>query len=72
LLWVCRSGAIGYRTSSAAAVRSGSPEGEDLTAQRRVPVLVHGDEVTDDSNRILEYLDWLDENQDWETAPPAR
>ena len=30
---------------------------EELTGQRWVPVLVHGDEVVHDSHRILEYLD---------------
>lgn len=35
------------------------PEIEDLTGQRWVPVLVHGDEVIHDSHRILEYLDWV-------------
>ena len=36
------------------------PEIEELTGQRWVPVLVHGDEVVHDSHRILEYLDWLE------------
>ena len=36
------------------------PEIEELTGQRWVPVLVHGDEVIHDSHRILEYLDWLE------------
>ena len=36
------------------------PEVEELTGQRWVPVLVHGDEVIHDSHRILEYLDWLE------------
>ena len=35
------------------------PEIEDLTKQRWVPVLVHGDEVIHDSKRIVEYLDRL-------------
>jgi glutathione S-transferase len=35
------------------------PEIEELTGQRWVPVLVHGDEVVHDSHRILEYLDWI-------------
>ena len=35
--------------------RTRSPE---LTRQRRVPVLVDGDEVIYDSKRILQYLDW--------------
>ena len=36
------------------------PEVEELTGQRWVPVLVHGDDVIHDSHRILEYLEWLD------------
>ena len=38
------------------------PEVEDLTGQRWVPVLVHGEEVIHDSHRILEYLEWLDDS----------
>ncbi|MET0730387.1 MAG: glutathione S-transferase N-terminal domain-containing protein, partial [Solirubrobacterales bacterium] len=34
------------------------PEIEEITRQRRVPVLVDDDEVIHDSKRILEYLDW--------------
>ena len=37
--------------------KSNRPEVEDLTKQRWVPVLVHGDEVIHDSRRIVEYLD---------------
>ena len=33
------------------------PEIEELTKQRRVPVLVYGDEVIHDSKRILQYLE---------------
>lgn len=33
------------------------PEVDELTGQRWVPVLVHGDEVVHDSHRILEYLE---------------
>ena len=36
------------------------PEVEELTGQRWVPVLVHGDDVIHDSHRILEYLEWLE------------
>jgi glutathione S-transferase len=39
--------------------RSGRGEVEDLTRQNRVPVVVHGEEVIHDSNRIVEYLDGL-------------
>jgi glutathione S-transferase len=42
---------VGYR-------RSSRPEIEELTGQRRVPVLVDGDEVIHDSKRIIEYLEW--------------
>lgn len=42
-------------------------EVEDLTGQRWVPVLVHGEEVVHESHRIIEYLDWL-ERQEVEAA----
>jgi glutathione S-transferase len=35
------------------------PEVEDLTKQRWVPVLVHGEDVIHDSKRIVEYLERL-------------
>ena len=38
--------------------RDARPEIEELTRQKRVPVLVDGDEVVHDSKRILQYLDW--------------
>jgi glutaredoxin 3 len=38
--------------------KSNRPEIEELTDQRRVPVLVDGDEIISDSKRILEYLNW--------------
>jgi glutathione S-transferase len=38
--------------------REGRPEIEELTGQKRVPVLVDGDEVIHDSKRILQYLGW--------------
>jgi glutathione S-transferase len=40
------------------------PEIEDLTGQRYVPVLVHGEEVIHDSHRIVEYLEWLERDRD--------
>ena len=39
--------------------KSDRPEIEDLTRQRWVPVLVHGEEVIHDSKRIVEYLETL-------------
>ncbi len=38
--------------------RSARPEIEELTRQRRVPVLVDGEEIVHDSRRIIEYLEW--------------
>jgi glutathione S-transferase len=40
------------------------PEVEELTGQRWVPVLVYGDEVVNDSHRILEYLNWLETQEE--------
>ena len=47
-----------HRTERVPYRRSSRPEIEELTRQRRVPVLVDGDEVVHDSRRILEYLEW--------------
>ncbi|MGH2954520.1 MAG: glutathione S-transferase N-terminal domain-containing protein [Solirubrobacterales bacterium] len=47
-----------HRTERVAQRRSSRPEIEELTRQRRVPVLVDGDEIVHDSKRILQYLDW--------------
>ena len=49
---------IEYTTERVPYRRAGRPEIEELTGQRRVPVLVDGDEVVSDSRRILEYLEW--------------
>ena len=45
------------RARRAAAARS-RPEIVELTELPYVPVLVDGDEVVNDSRRILQYLDW--------------
>jgi glutathione S-transferase len=49
---------IDYRTERVAQRRANRPEIVELTKQRYVPVLVDGDEVINDSRRILQYLDW--------------
>ncbi|HEY8467760.1 MAG TPA: glutathione S-transferase N-terminal domain-containing protein [Solirubrobacterales bacterium] len=49
---------VEYRTERVPYRRSTRPEIEELTGQRRVPVLVDGDEVISDSKRIIEYLEW--------------
>jgi glutathione S-transferase len=64
---VCRCGKVARRLRAAGIdfdeVRvptrlADRPEVQELTGQRRVPVVVHGDQVIHDSHRILEYLDW--------------
>lgn len=47
-----------HRTERLPYRRSARPEIEELTGQRRVPVLVDGDEVIHDSRRIIQYLEW--------------
>jgi glutathione S-transferase len=47
-----------YRTERVPYLRAGRAEIEELTGQRRVPVLVDGEEVIHDSKRIAEYLKW--------------
>lgn len=49
---------IEHRTERVPYSRKGRPEIVELTGQRRVPVLVDGDEVIHDSRRIIQYLDW--------------
>jgi glutathione S-transferase len=47
-----------YRTERVQRRRKSRPEILELTKQPYVPVLVDGDEVINDSRRILQYLDW--------------
>jgi glutathione S-transferase len=47
-----------HRTERVARRRSRRPEIVELTDLPYVPVLVDGDEVVNDSRRILQYLDW--------------
>jgi len=49
---------VEHRTQRVPYRRSDREEIEELTGQKRVPVLVDDDEVIHDSKRILEYLDW--------------
>lgn len=49
---------IEHRTERVPYARRSRPEIEELTKQRRVPVLVDGEEVVHDSRRILQYLEW--------------
>jgi glutathione S-transferase len=49
---------LAYETRRVPYRRAGRPEIDELTGQRRVPVLVDGDEIVHDSKRIIEYLEW--------------
>lgn len=49
---------IEHRTERVPYGRKRRPEIEALTRQRRVPVLVDGEEVVHDSKRIVQYLEW--------------
>jgi hypothetical protein len=49
---------LSYRTERVPYRRNSRPEIEELTRQRRVPVLVDGEEVVHDSKRIIQYLEW--------------
>ena len=65
--WLCPCGAVSrrlrklgveHRTERVPYRKGQRPEVVELTGQKRVPLLIDGEEVIHDSKRILEYLDW--------------
>ena len=54
-----RAAGIEFDEVRVAVMKRDRPEVEELTGQRWVPVLVHGDEVVHDSHRIVEYVEWV-------------
>jgi glutathione S-transferase len=60
-----------YRTERVRRRRSNRPEIVELTKLPYVPVLVDGDEVINDSRRILQYLDWRYAGEESEPATTA-
>jgi glutathione S-transferase len=60
-----------YRTERVRRRRSNRPEIVELTKLPYVPVLVDGDEVVNDSRRILQYLDWRYAREDPESGEAA-
>ena len=60
---------VEYRTERVPYRRSDRPEIVELTKQRRVPVLVDGEEIVHDSKRIIQYLDFKHGEDD---QPPDR
>jgi glutathione S-transferase len=63
---------IEYRTKRVPYKKAARPEIEELTRQRRVPVLVDGEEVVHDSRRIVQYLDWRFGDEAERPAPKKR
>lgn len=55
-----RERGIDYDQVRVRVLKRNRPEVGDLTGQRWVPVLVHGDEVIHDSKRIIQYLEALE------------
>jgi glutathione S-transferase len=56
-----RAADVGFEEVRVQSRKRDRPEIEELTGQRAVPVLVHGEEVVYDSRRILQYVDHLAE-----------
>jgi len=70
--WLCPCGKVArrlrrvgieYEQVRVPVRRRDRDEVDELTGQRWVPVLIHGDEVIHDSRRIVEYLDWVAERE---------
>ncbi len=66
-----RAAEIDYDEVRVAVRARDRPEIEDLTGQRQVPVLVHGEEVVHDSRRIVEYVNWVRGESSAATAAEA-
>lgn len=49
---------VEHRTERVPHKKADRPEIAELTKQRRVPVLVDGEEIIHDSKRINQYLEW--------------
>jgi glutathione S-transferase len=60
-----------YRTERVRRRRSRRPEIVELTDLPYVPVLVDGEEVVNDSRRILQYLDWRNAGEGSKTGSAA-
>lgn len=61
---------LAYRTERVPYRRRNRPEIVELSRQNRVPVLVDGEEVVNDSRRIRQYLDWAYGEEEAESGDP--
>lgn len=59
---------IDYDQVRVAVLQRNRDEIDDLTRQRLVPVLVHGDEVVHDSKRIIEFVEMIGRREAGERA----
>ena len=67
-----RAAGIEYDQVRVRVLKRHRPEVGDLTGQRWVPVLVHGDDVIHDSRRILQHLALADESSRDHPGRPAQ
>jgi glutathione S-transferase len=58
-----RAAGIEFDEIRVAVMKRDRPEVEELTGQRAVPVLLHGEEVIHDSHRICQYVEWVESGQ---------
>ena len=67
--WLCPCGRVARKLRSAdiefaevrvPARRRDRDEVDELTGQRWVPVLIHGEDVVHESHRIVEFVDYLE------------
>ncbi len=78
--WLCPCGAVSrrlrklelpHRVERVPYRRRDRPEVLELTGQKRVPLLIDGNEVIHDSKRIVEYLEWRYGRPSGEASEPA-
>jgi glutathione S-transferase len=70
--WLCPCGKVARRLRRAGIeyaeervelLRRDRDEVEELSGQRWVPLLIHGDDVVCDSHRIVEFVDYLESRE---------
>jgi glutathione S-transferase len=67
-----RAADVDYEQVRVRVLKRHRPEIGDLSGQRWIPVLVHGDEVVHDSRRIVQFVQGLDRRSEDAAAEGAR